>query len=42
LVAQVIDRLQAWGVEQVEEQAGVREQVVFALPRELVGQGPAA
>jgi 4-hydroxy-3-methylbut-2-enyl diphosphate reductase len=42
LVAQVIDRLKAWGVEQVEEQAGVREQVVFALPRELVGQVPAA
>ena len=41
LVAQVIDRLKAWGVGQVEEQTGVREQVVFALPRELAGQGPA-
>jgi 4-hydroxy-3-methylbut-2-en-1-yl diphosphate reductase len=37
LVAQVIDRLREWGAERVEEQAGVREQVVFALPRDLVG-----
>jgi 4-hydroxy-3-methylbut-2-enyl diphosphate reductase len=36
LVAQVIDRLRAWGAESVEEQSGIREQVVFALPRELV------
>ena len=35
LVAQVIDRLRAWGAETVEEQSGIREQVVFALPREL-------
>jgi 4-hydroxy-3-methylbut-2-enyl diphosphate reductase len=35
LVAQVIDRLRAWGAESVEEQSGIREQVVFALPREL-------
>jgi 4-hydroxy-3-methylbut-2-enyl diphosphate reductase len=35
LVAQVIDRLKAWGAGQVQERAGVREQVVFALPREL-------
>ncbi len=35
LVAQVIERLKAWGASEVEEQAGVREQVVFALPREL-------
>ena len=37
LVAQVTERLREWGAEQVEEQAGVREQVVFALPRDLVG-----
>jgi len=35
LVAQVIDRLRAWGATSVEEQSGIREQVVFALPREL-------
>jgi 4-hydroxy-3-methylbut-2-enyl diphosphate reductase len=37
LVAQVIDRLRAWGAQHVEEQDGIREQVVFALPRELSG-----
>lgn len=37
LVAQVTERLREWGAEQVEEQAGVREKVVFALPRELAG-----
>ncbi|MFZ0788077.1 MAG: 4-hydroxy-3-methylbut-2-enyl diphosphate reductase [Chromatiaceae bacterium] len=44
LVAQVIDRLRAWGAESVEEQSGIREQVVFALPRELAaaaGKGAA-
>jgi 4-hydroxy-3-methylbut-2-enyl diphosphate reductase len=35
LVEQVIARLQEWGATSVEEQAGIREQVVFALPREL-------
>jgi 4-hydroxy-3-methylbut-2-en-1-yl diphosphate reductase len=35
LVEQVIECLRAWGVDQVDEQAGVREQVVFALPKEL-------
>lgn len=36
LVAQVIERLRQWGAASVEEQAGIREQVVFALPRELL------
>ncbi|UHD15842.1 4-hydroxy-3-methylbut-2-enyl diphosphate reductase [Thiocapsa bogorovii] len=35
LVEQVIAQLQAWGVAGVEEQEGIREQVVFPLPREL-------
>jgi len=35
LVERVIARLREWGAEQVEEQEGIREQVVFALPREL-------
>jgi 4-hydroxy-3-methylbut-2-enyl diphosphate reductase len=35
LVERVVERLRAWGARDVEEQAGVREQVVFALPREL-------
>lgn len=35
LVEQVVARLRAWGVSEVEEQDGIREQVVFALPREL-------
>jgi 4-hydroxy-3-methylbut-2-en-1-yl diphosphate reductase len=39
LVEQVIEHLRAWGVDQVDEQAGVREQVVFALPKELTS-GP--
>gem|GEM_PF-5298 len=38
LVAQVIDRLKAWGADQVEEQAGVRERVVFGLPKELMAR----
>lgn len=37
LVAQVIERLRDWGAASVEEQSGIREQVVFALPRELAG-----
>ena len=35
LVEQVIARLQTWGATTVEEQQGIREQVVFALPKEL-------
>ncbi|MCU0836563.1 MAG: 4-hydroxy-3-methylbut-2-enyl diphosphate reductase [Chromatiaceae bacterium] len=35
LVEQVIARLREWGAEGVEEQSGIREQVVFALPPEL-------
>ncbi len=35
LVEQVIDQLTAWGAAAVEEQDGIREQVVFPLPREL-------
>ncbi|MBN2887316.1 MAG: 4-hydroxy-3-methylbut-2-enyl diphosphate reductase [Chromatiaceae bacterium] len=35
LVEAVIEQLRAWGVSSVAEQPGIREQVVFALPREL-------
>lgn len=35
LVERVIARLREWGAHEVEEQYGIREQVVFALPREL-------
>lgn len=35
LVARVIDQLRAWGGCELEEGAGIREEVVFALPREL-------
>lgn len=35
LVQQVLARLKDWGVKTVTEQDGVREEVVFALPREL-------
>jgi 4-hydroxy-3-methylbut-2-enyl diphosphate reductase len=35
LVEQVIARLRAWGAAEVTEQSGLREQVVFALPKEL-------
>jgi 4-hydroxy-3-methylbut-2-enyl diphosphate reductase len=42
LVEQVIARLDEWGAKVVEEQAGIREQVVFALPRELVRREPAS
>ena len=35
LVQEVIDRLFEWGVERPQELEGRREQVVFALPREL-------
>ncbi|MBK5967191.1 4-hydroxy-3-methylbut-2-enyl diphosphate reductase [Thiocystis minor] len=36
LVEQVIAKLQAWGADGIEEQDGIREQIVFPLPRELV------
>lgn len=35
LVEQVIDRLREWGAEIVEEQSGIRENVVFSLPKDL-------
>jgi 4-hydroxy-3-methylbut-2-enyl diphosphate reductase len=35
LVARVINRLREWGAREVEDQSGIREQVVFALPKEL-------
>ena len=35
LVERVIRRLEEWGAGSIEEQSGIREQVVFALPREL-------
>jgi 4-hydroxy-3-methylbut-2-enyl diphosphate reductase len=35
LVQQVVARLKEWGGELVEEQQGIPEQVVFAVPREL-------
>jgi 4-hydroxy-3-methylbut-2-enyl diphosphate reductase len=40
LVEQVIARLREWGAAAVEEQSGIREQVVFALPRELTAATP--
>jgi len=42
LVEQVIARLRDWGAATVEEQSGIREQVVFPLPRELAGDAAAA
>jgi len=39
LVERVITRLMSLGADRVEEQTGVREQVVFALPKELVRLG---
>jgi 4-hydroxy-3-methylbut-2-enyl diphosphate reductase len=35
LVEQVIAKLKDWGASAVREQSGIREQVVFALPKEL-------
>jgi 4-hydroxy-3-methylbut-2-enyl diphosphate reductase len=35
LVKQVVARLREWGADSVEEQSGIREDVVFALPAEL-------
>jgi 4-hydroxy-3-methylbut-2-enyl diphosphate reductase len=37
LVDQVIQRLKEWGAGTVEEQSGIRENVTFALPKELQG-----
>ena len=42
LVERVIQRLMEWGAGGVEEQSGIREQVVFALPRELMPVGKSA
>ncbi len=36
LVERVINRLREWGASAVEDQSGIREQVVFALPKELL------
>jgi 4-hydroxy-3-methylbut-2-enyl diphosphate reductase len=36
LVGRVIERLRAWGASSVLESPGIREQVVFALPKELI------
>ena len=41
LVKQVIDCLREWGAETVEEQSGIRENMVFSLPKELTAQVPA-
>lgn len=35
LVTQVIAKLEEWGISGVEEQDGIREQIVFTLPPEL-------
>ena len=35
LVEEVIEQLQKWGIESVVEAPGIRESVVFSLPREL-------
>ncbi|MFZ1538948.1 MAG: 4-hydroxy-3-methylbut-2-enyl diphosphate reductase [Chromatiaceae bacterium] len=42
LVEQVISRLREWGADVVVERSGIREQVVFALPRDLVSPSAAA
>jgi len=39
LVEQVIARLKEWGADGVQEQSGIRENVVFALPKELQQTG---
>lgn len=39
LVKEVMDRLQQWGVTQVEEGKGQREEVIFPLPRALQPNG---
>jgi len=40
LVSRVIERLRDWGASSVEESSGIREQVVFALPKELKPPAP--
>jgi 4-hydroxy-3-methylbut-2-enyl diphosphate reductase len=35
LVQQIVARLKEWGADRVQEQTGVEENVVFALPKEL-------
>jgi 4-hydroxy-3-methylbut-2-en-1-yl diphosphate reductase len=35
LVKDIIQQLKAWGVNSVEEMSGVKESIVFALPKEL-------
>ncbi|MBK1717723.1 4-hydroxy-3-methylbut-2-enyl diphosphate reductase [Thiocystis violacea] len=42
LVERVVARLREWGAAGVEEQDGIREQVVFPLPRELTEQAAEA
>ena len=42
LVEQVVERLKRWGGETVNEVPGIKEQVVFSLPRELVPAGEEA
>ena len=38
LVEEVINKLKEWGAQTVKEAPGIREKVVFSLPRELVVQ----
>ncbi|MBI2994035.1 MAG: 4-hydroxy-3-methylbut-2-enyl diphosphate reductase [Gammaproteobacteria bacterium] len=38
LVEEVIDKLKEWGAQIVKEAPGIREKVVFSLPRELAAQ----
>ena len=39
LVEEVIEKLRNWGAETVTEAPGIREKVVFSLPKELLRQG---
>ncbi|MCG8071083.1 MAG: 4-hydroxy-3-methylbut-2-enyl diphosphate reductase, partial [Candidatus Thiodiazotropha taylori] len=38
LVENVIDKLKEWGAKKVMETQGKEEQVVFALPKSLMGE----
>ena len=38
LVEEVIEKLKEWGAQDVEEAQGIRENVVFSLPRELLAK----
>jgi len=40
LVERVINRLREYGADTVEDQSGTREQIVFALPKELAAASP--